>query len=98
MFCAQCPEINIVYLFILFDLFLAASRMGTVNAMCANQPDYKLLGLVKSLKNFYFIILSIDILRKVCCVPATSTAFSKGIIAAATNSTNQRNKAGSACH
>jgi hypothetical protein len=31
-------------------------------------------------------------------VPATSAAFSKGIFAAATNRTNQRNKAGGMCH
>ncbi len=35
---------------------------------------------------------------KFCYVPATSTASSKGIIAAATNSTNQTNKAGGSCH
>jgi hypothetical protein len=31
-------------------------------------------------------------------VPATSTAFSKGIFAVTTNSTNQTNKAGSTFH
>jgi hypothetical protein len=33
-----------------------------------------------------------------CYVPATSACSSKGIFEAATNSTNQTNKAGSMCH
>ncbi len=33
-----------------------------------------------------------------CNVPATNAASSKGVFAAATNSTNKANKAGSACH
>ncbi len=37
-------------------------------------------------------------LLKFCYVPSTSAAFSKGIFAAATNSTNQTNKAGWTCH
>ncbi len=37
-------------------------------------------------------------LLKFWYVPATSTAYSKGIFAAATNSTNQTNKEGSMCH
>jgi hypothetical protein len=37
-------------------------------------------------------------LFKLCYVPATNAAFSKGIFVAATNSTNQTNKAGSTCH
>ncbi len=37
-------------------------------------------------------------LLKVCYVPATSTASSKGIFSAAAISTNQASKAGSTCH
>jgi hypothetical protein len=37
-------------------------------------------------------------LPKFCHVSATSAAFSKGIFAAATNSSNQANKAGCTCH
>jgi hypothetical protein len=37
-------------------------------------------------------------LLKFCYVPATSAALSKGIFAAATNGTNQTNKADSMCH
>jgi hypothetical protein len=37
-------------------------------------------------------------LLKCFYVPATSAASSKGIFAAATNSTNQTNKAGGTCH
>jgi hypothetical protein len=37
-------------------------------------------------------------LLKFCCVTSTNIASSKGIFAAATNSTNQTNKAGSTCY
>jgi hypothetical protein len=37
-------------------------------------------------------------LLKFCYVPAASAAFSKAILATATNSTNQKNKAGDMCH
>ncbi len=35
---------------------------------------------------------------KFCYLPATSTASSKGIFVAATNSANETNKAGGTCH
>jgi hypothetical protein len=53
------------------------------------------------------VLLTIDLevdledfigLLKLCYVLATSAGFSKGIFVAATNSTNQTNKADGACH
>ncbi len=61
---------------------------------------------VSSSKEYFFVstlAIPIDIKRKsklimFCYVLAISAASTKGICVAATNSTNQTNKAGSMCH
>ncbi len=51
--------------------------------------------LVHTINQFIFLRC---LLLKFCCVPATSTASSKGIFVAATYSTNYTNKASGTCH
>jgi hypothetical protein len=54
--------------------------------------------IIKHFESWDHRYLKISRLLKFCYVPATSAAFSRGIFAAATNSTNQTNKAGRTCH